>query len=250
MIGIAILLTVIVVPARELETVMRTDVEAARLAGFPQLPPAYATGDEITEFIEEWDLTGPGAPSEEQIEEISIRLGEYLDESALFALGIIAGLLGLVVFSAIAFTRALNNLYALGHEFSVLSPAWAFASWFIPLLSFVLPWRTVSEVLARTWDTGSVADEDSPRRGPRWTVIVAGLWGASYIGLWLLNPISLGVFLSTNDIDGWINLTTWSQRMMLWLPVPAILTAVLLLAVSIQQRNRYVKLDARARSSG
>ena len=166
----------IVVPARKVETDMRKDVETAKLAGFPQLPPEFATPEDISAFIYEWNLIGPDEPSRQEIEELSLRAGKYRDDSALFNLGIVASLIGLVILSATAFTRALNNLYALGHELSSLSPAWVLGSWFIPLLSFVLPWRAVKEVVTRTWQTGSVADRDERARGARWTGIVTGLW--------------------------------------------------------------------------
>ena len=242
---LAVLITVIVVPARSVETEMHADVAAAKRSGFPQLPPKYGTAEQIDKFIDEWNLDERGSPSRQTIEALSARVGEYDDDSALFATGMVFGLIGLVFLSAFAFTRALNNLYALGHEFSTLSPAWAFISWFIPLLSFVLPWRVVAETVSHAWSPPG--DGERPR-GTRCAEIVSGLWGVSFIGLWLLNPFTVNVFVRSNDIDGWLNKLEWTEWMMVWLPVPALLTAAVLMAVTVKQHRRYLRLDSRAGS--
>ena len=241
----AVLVTVLVFPARSVETEMRVSVDEARQIGFPDLPPGYASPEQILVFMSEWGLVGADSPTFQDAQALSQRVGEYQDESALYNLGITAGLFALVFLSAFAFTRALNNLYALGYETSVLSPAWGFASWFLPILSFVLPWRIVAETFNQAW---SSPGQDDRQQNARLPVVVSALWGLSFIGLWLLNPFTVNVFVPTNDIDGWLNSVVWSERMLMWLPVPALLTAAVLGALSVKQHRRYVRLDARARA--
>ncbi len=240
---LAVLITLLVNPARAVETEMHADVETAKDAGFPQLPPGYATPKQIARFITDWNLSRPGSPSRQQIETLSTRVGEYRDDSALLNAGIVFSLIGILFVSAIAFSRALNNLYALGYEFSKISRAWAFVSWLIPLLSFVLPWLMVTEIFNRLWSNPGDIKQSSRLR---WSSIAAGLWGLSFIGLWLLNPITVNWFMPASDIDDWLNKIVWTERMMVWLPISTIITAAALLVVSVKQHQRYRLLDARA----
>ena len=59
---LAVLLTLFVNPARTVETDMLADVEAAKVSGFPQLPPPYASPERIAEFVDEWNLDASGSP--------------------------------------------------------------------------------------------------------------------------------------------------------------------------------------------
>ncbi|MCH7969600.1 MAG: DUF4328 domain-containing protein [Chloroflexi bacterium] len=222
---------------------MLAEVDVAKQSGFPQLPPPYASSKRIADFIDEWNLNAPGSPSRQEIQAMSIRVGNYGDDSALLNLGIGSSLIGILFISAVAFSRASNNLYALGYPLPKISTSWAAASWFIPLLSFVLPWMVVSEIFSSLWSNpGDV--ERSPRF--RLSAIVASLWGLSFIGLWLLNPITVNWFIPTNNIDDWLNKIVWTERMMIWLPISTFITAAALLVVSIKQHRRYRLLDARA----
>ena len=118
---------------------MLAEVRAAKDSGFPQLPPPYASPKRIADFVDEWNLVEPGSPSRQQIEAMSIRAGKYDDDSAPFKVGIVFSLIAIVIISAAAFSRASNNLFTLGYPMAKFSPTWAFVSWFIPLLGFVLP---------------------------------------------------------------------------------------------------------------
>ncbi|MCI0882628.1 MAG: DUF4328 domain-containing protein [Chloroflexi bacterium] len=243
---LAVLLTLFVNPARTVETDMLADVEAAKVSGFPQLPPPYASPERIAEFVDEWNLDASGSPSRQQIESLSVRIGEYGDDSALLNLGISASLIGILFISAVAFSRASNNLYALGYPQPKISTTWAAVSWFVPLLSFVLPWMVVSEIFRTLWTS-----PDDVERSPRFRLssIAAGLWGLSFIGLWLLNPASVHLLLPANDIDDWLSKIAWAERMMTWLPITTFITAAALLVVSVKQHRRYRLLDARAAAS-
>ena len=53
--ALAVVLVVVMFPASAAEKEMGVDVEAAKLAEFPQLPPAYGSASEIDEFIDEWN---------------------------------------------------------------------------------------------------------------------------------------------------------------------------------------------------
>lgn len=240
---LAVAITLFTIPARTVETEMLADVRAAKQSGFPQLPPPYASPERMADFVDEWNLNAPGSPSRQQIEELSIRVGMYGDDSAILNLGIVSSLIGVLFISAVAFSRASNNLYALGYPLAKFSTAWAAVSWFIPLLGFVLPWIVVSEIFRSLW-TSPDDIERLPRL--RWSSIAAGLWGLSFIGVWLLNPITVHWFFPTNDIDDWLNKIVWTERMMVWLPISTFITAAALLVVSVRQHRRYRLLDARA----
>ena len=247
LIVLVIAVVLLVFPARTVEAEMLVDVEAAKQSGFPQLPPEYASPERITDFIDEWNLRGPGSPTRTQIEELSIRVARYGDDSAFLNLGIVSSLIGIFFISAVAFSRASNNLYALGYEPAKFSPTWAAVSWFIPLLSFVLPWLVVDEIFGRLWsDPGS---EDKSSR-LRLSSIMAALWGVSFIGLWLLNPLTVNLLLPTNNIDDWLSKIVWTERMLGWLTISTSVTAVALLVISVKQHRRYRLLDARARKAG
>lgn len=241
----AIGLTASVIAARGVEADMRADSEAAKQEGFPDLPPGYATDRQIQNFINEWSPEPGILPSGTRIRELSDRVGEYGDDSGIVNLGVMGSLIALVFVAAYAFGRALNNLYALGYGASALSPAWAFISWMLPILSFVIPWRVVTETFRCSWMNPG---EDGG--GVHWTQLVTGLWGLSFIGLWLLNPVTATWFFPRNDIDQWIDHLIWTERMLLWLPIPAFFTAAMLLVVAVSQHQRYRVLDAMSRSSG
>lgn len=241
---LAITLTISIFPANAIESDMLADAKQAKLDGFPDLPPGDPTDKELSDWIIEW-YTGEDAvdfPGRTAVLELTGRVGKYEADSSLLNLGVMGSLAALVFLAAIGFARALNNLYALGYGASVLSPAWAFISWMLPLLSFVLPWRVVTEVLQCAW----LRSDDGEMTGPRWPQYLAGLWGISFAGLWLLNPVSVNLFVGTGDIDGWINHIEWTERMMFWMPFPAFFTAALLLLVAIKQHGRYRALDRRA----
>ncbi len=239
----AIALTASIIPARSIESEMRSDTEAAKLEGFPDLPPGNATDRQIQNFITEWSGSTPDLPGFTRIVEMSGRVGEYQDDSAVINLGVMGSLFGLVFLAAVAFGRALNNLYALGYGASALSPAWGFIAWFLPILSFVLPWRVVTEAFQCAWQ-----QPEGESGGLSWTQLVTGLWGLTFIGLWVLNPVTVTWFVPRNDIDQWINHFQWTERMLLWLPVPAFFTAVILLIVAWRQHIRYRSLDKIATS--
>lgn len=239
---LAIALTISVFPARTVESDMLADARQAKLDGFPDLPPGDASDKEINDWIDEWNFIPLASPGRTTIRELSERVGEYDTDSSLLNLGVMGSLAALVFLSALGFGRALNNLYALGYGASVLSPAWAFISWLMPVLSFVLPWRVVTEVVQCAW----LQSSDDHSSGPRWPQYLAGLWGVAFAGLWLLNPVSVDIFIGHNDINGWINHIQWTERMMFWLPVPAFLTAAMLLLVALKQHGRYRELDRQA----
>lgn len=209
---LTVLLAALVVPALAVESEIRSDIEEAKASGFPQVPSGYASDAQISEFIEEWSLNSPGSPSRQEIEALSLRVGKYDDDSALFNVGIMFSLTWIVFVSAIAFVRGSNNLYALGFGFSFVSPAWAFASWFIPLMSFIVPWRLIAQILGYMWS--HPASDERPRLA-FWPEIVAGIWSVSFIGLWLLNPFTVNVFVPSNDIGEWLSKNVWGMRMMI-----------------------------------
>jgi len=241
--ALAIVIAVAVIPARAVEIEMLADVEAAKLDGFPQLPSAYAFGDQIDQFIDDWNLTEPGSPSRGEIEAMSDRVGKYDDDTALSSLMLVIPLVAIAFISAVAFPRALNNIYALGFKASAIPPAWAAISWFVPFLSFVLPWRVVDEI-----HNPVVVDDDGKRVGGRslGLSIVATIWGLAFVGLWLLNPVMVPRLFPTNDIDGWLTSIAWQQRMMIWLPITSFINAFVLLAIAIRQHRRYRRLEAEA----
>lgn len=236
----AIGLTASIIAARGTEADMRADTVAFKAEGFPDLPPGYATDRQLQNFIDEWRQAPGILPNFDRIVEASDRVGQYQDDTSIINLGVMGSLLALVFLSAYAFSRALNNLYALGYGASVLSPAWAFISWMLPILSFVLPWRVVSEVFQCSW---TKPDEAT---GFRWTHVVSALWGIAFAGLWILNPVTVNWFVPRNDIDQWISHIEWTETMLLWLPVPAFFTAAMLLVVALRQHSRYRQLDAQA----
>ena len=240
----AIALIASIFPARSIESEMRSDTEAARLEGFPDLPPGYATDRQIQDFITEWSGSTPDLPGLTRIVEMSDRVGEYQDDSSVINLGVMGSLFALVFLAAVAFGRALNNLYALGYGASALSPAWGFIAWFLPILSFVLPWRVVTEAFQCAWQRPEVESGAF-----MWTQVVSGLWGLSFIGLWVLNPVTVTWFVPRGDIDEWINHFEWTERMLLWLPFPVFFTVVMLLIVAVRQHQRYRLLDMAASSA-
>ncbi len=239
--ALAIALTIAVIPARSIELDMVEDARQAKADGFPDLPPG-ALGRPLADWMREWRDRGVSLPSFSKTEALALRVLDYEGDSALLNLGVVASLAAFVLLAAIGFVRALSNLYALGYGPSVLSPAWALVSWLLPVLSFVLPWRMVVEVTQCAWQRSG--DEVSPR----WPMVLAGLWGLSFIGLWLFNPITVNVFMPRDDIDDWITHIQWTQWMLTWLPVPAFFTAGMLLMVAFRQHVRYIDLDRLARA--
>ena len=245
--ALAVLVAVVVFPARAVEQEMQVDAESAKLAGFPQLPPGNAWGEQIDKFIDKWNLTAPGSPSREDIEVMAERVGKYGDDTSLLNLGLVIPLIAIAFVSAVAFPRALNNVFALGFKSSAIPPAWAAISWFVPLLSFVLPWRVVAEN-----HNPVEVDADGETVGERslGLSIVSTIWGLAFLGLWLLNPMTVPMLFPTNDIDGWLTNIAWQQRMMFWLPITSFITAFVLLAISFRQHKRYRRLETEAASGG
>ncbi len=240
--ALAIALTVAVIPARSVELDMRDEAITAKLQGFPDLPPGGGNSEAIADWRQEWRNSGLASLTHERTLDLSFRVGEYEDDSAVLNLAVMGSLLGLMILAGLGFGRALNNLYALGYGTSTLSPAWAFVSWLLPILSFVLPWRVVTEVLDCAWQK----PDDDPATAPKWPLYLAGAWGLVFAALWILNPVSLNIFSPRGDIDEWISHITWTGRMLLWLPVPALLTGALLLVVAVRQHGRYRELDRMA----
>lgn len=238
--ALAIALTISIFPARAVESDMLADARQAKIDGFPSLPPGDPTNQQLNDWIGEWYTGDIPFPGRGPVLELAARVGEYETDSSLINLGVTGSLAALVFLAGLGFGRALNNLYALGYGASVLSPAWAFISWIVPLLSFVLPWRVVTEVVQCAWQK----PEDAATGGTsRWPQYLAGLWGVAFAALWLLNPISVNIFFRGGDIDAWIGHIQWTERMLIWLPVPAFFTAVMLMAVAIKQHGRYRELD-------
>jgi hypothetical protein len=232
----AILLSVLTFPARSIEIEMRADTEQAKAEGFPQLPPGYATPKQLDNYSQKWFVGGTGYPLRKDLEDLSIRVGVYDVDSSLYGLGIMAGLIAVVFMSAVAYSRSMQNLYALGFETPGVSSAWVFASWFIPVLGWVLPWWIISVILGRYWSRGS---DEEPARPTILAWILSGIWGLTNLGLWILNPLTVTWFFSTGDIDRWLTRFAWTERMLIWLPVPVLVTAVVLLVITFEQRRRY-----------
>ena len=114
--ALAVLLTVFTVPARTIEIDMSAEVEASKLAGFPQLPPGFASDKRINEFIQEWGVLNQSSLSRDDVVEMSNVVGEYKNDSGLMNAGVTLSLVGVAFLSAVAFSRASNNLYALGYD--------------------------------------------------------------------------------------------------------------------------------------
>jgi hypothetical protein len=95
-------------------------------------------------------------------------------------------------------------------------------------------------------------DEDGVTVGERSLrlSIVSTIWGLAFLGLWLLNPMTVPMLFPTNDIDGWLTNIAWQQRMMFWLPITSFITAFVLLAISFRQHKRYRRLETEAARGG
>lgn len=235
----AVVLTLVTFPARVVDHDMKIRTEQAKADGFPQLPPGYATPEQISDFREKWGQTGASVPPFEQVAELSQEVGLYDTDSSLWGLGLVVSLGAVVFMCAIAFSRALNNLFALGFESPGLSPAWAFSSWFIPILGWFLPWWVVSSILGVLW-----SDRDGDVSKPKlWAQAVAGIWGITNLGLWALSPFVISWFFPTGNIDQWITRFDWSMRMMSWVPIPALVSAAVLLLVAFEQRRVYKRRE-------
>ena len=246
---VVILVAVLASSARTVETDMLADARAAKEAGFPQLPPGHASSARIAEFIEKWNLNAPGSPPRRDIDALSLRVGDYEIDSSLYNLGITSGFLAVLFFSAVAYSRALNNLRALGHEVAVLAAAWAFASWFVPIMNFIVPWRIVARTLHHAWSGGD-SSSTSGGSGAKWAVVFAGTWGVVWIGFLFLNPLSISFLMGSGDIDERIRQLAAYDLMMLYLPVLMAVNAAVLAMISYRQRKRYRLLDAASRGGG
>ncbi|MEX0927350.1 MAG: DUF4328 domain-containing protein [Dehalococcoidia bacterium] len=234
--------------ARSVELDMLADVADARARGIPQIPPANATSGEITTFAEEWGLscddTLAGRPVCEQLQELSQRHGEYSDNISLLFLGLIPGLAATLILSALVFSRALNNEYALGRHRLWIAPAWAFAVFLIPIVNLVVPWMIVDRIWRTSWsrdesDTAHSGDSTRPSA-------IAGLWGLVVVITSVLNPVVLTWFIARSDIDRWITGLEWVSRSLLWTPVPVIFTTLLVLTITWRQQRRYTLFDTTA----
>jgi hypothetical protein len=222
---------------------MHVQVEVAKLAGFPGLPPGYGSAKQLSDFYKDWPLSDLSSLSEADVIELSAIVGEYENDSALTNAGVAFSLLGVMIVSAIAFSRASNNLYALGYNHSQIPPAWAFFLWFVPPLSFFLPWQVVSGLFSPVTEN---KEGEKVQRSSARSRVIPSIWGLAFLGLWILNPITLQWFGPTGDIDGWLAKLTWSDRMLIWLPITTFINLIVLLIVTISQHRRYRILDSMA----
>lgn len=221
-------------------------VSNAKQSGFPQVPPAhFATDDDKTDFIEEWNISCDdminGISHCEYVDVFSDQRSDYENEySTSFMVFAVSIFVALLLF-AIAFSRALNNLYALGYRMSQIPPAWAFSGFFVPLINLYLPWIVVSQVWKTAW--GSHDDQDSSGA----SIISIG-WGVIAAATVFLNPWVMGWVMRRSDIDGWLMHLQWVSFGIVWVIVAALITAIVLVLVSIRQRARYKQLEALARA--
>jgi hypothetical protein len=246
---LAALVTLVVFPLRNLEANFEAVALEARANGVPQLPPAYATPEELQEFFEEWNIacsftSESGLPPCGYFAELSEQRGQYEDDASLMYAGLMSGLLASLVVAAFAFSRALNNLDALGRRPSHIPQAWAFASFLIPLLNLVLPWKIVDEVWRAAWSKGEGWERGLD--GGRPSVVVA-LWGIAVAVTAFLNPVMVTWVFSRSDIDGWVRQSEWMERALIWLPAFVIFTALLLAVITWRQRRRIRELATSAR---
>lgn len=236
----------IVFPTHSKNTEMHAIVADAAAGGIPQVPPAYATASDMQQFIEKWEIscsdTINGISFCQYLPILAEQHGEYRDNMSVLFLALVAGLVAALFIVAIAFSRALNNLYALGHDASEIPQAWALTGFFIPVLNLVLPWFIVDQIWRAAWSR-----KDGTTGSSRASV-VAGLWGLVVIITAVLNPVTMSWFIPQSDISGWLTHLEWVNRSLMWVIVPIIFTTLLLMVVTWRQHRRFLQLDATARA--
>jgi hypothetical protein len=164
---------------------------------------------------------------------------DYEDDYNLLMLGVIPLFLVILITLAYAFSRALNNLYALGFETSHIPPAWAFAGFLIPVINLFLPWLVVSRVWRTAW-----APNGRERAGA--VGFVGAAWGVMAAVTVFLNPWVTGWIIRRSDIDGWALNLWWVSFAIAWTAAAAVVSSLVLTVVAWRQGRRYRAIEAAA----